>query len=152
MLIDKITGEVIETTVIPLSEKEATKLRRADWYFDWKSISKRGGAYKLVAKHDEKILFGLMSMRADTDYIFLENIERLGAKAQKKSIYNGVVQTLTAFACNESFSFGFKGYVVFESKSKLTEYYERILGSQFITSQRMYIDTLQAIKLIEAWL
>ena len=55
------------------------------------------------------------------------NIFNRGAK----KIYLGVPGNLVAFACKVSFENGYDGYVSFESKTKLKEHYQKIVGGSY---------------------
>ena len=68
-----------------------------------------------------------------------------------KKIYLGVPANLVAFGCKVSFDKGYGGYVSFENKTKLKEYYKKTLGAHFLFGNFMAIDTKAATKLIEQY-
>lgn len=56
-----------------------------------------------------------------------------------------------AEVCKRSFEIGYDGYVEFKAKTNLVDYYKEKLGAIAIDTQRMYIDTDGAKKLIEKY-
>jgi hypothetical protein len=58
----------------------------------------------------------------------------------KNKMYLGILGNMFAFACKRSKDEGFGGFVVFIAKTALTKHYQKVLGAQFITDQRMFID------------
>ncbi|MEO9012300.1 MAG: hypothetical protein ABI266_03715 [Ginsengibacter sp.] len=68
-----------------------------------------------------------------------------------KKVYLGVPGNLVSFACKISFEKGYKGYVSFESKTKLKEHYHKTLGARFLFGNFMAIDTKAAAKLVEQY-
>ena len=56
-----------------------------------------------------------------------------------KKEYNGVGAHLFAEAVKVSYEAGYDGYVFFDAKTKLIDYYESELGAVRISTPRMYI-------------
>ncbi len=151
MLIDVFTQEQLETDVLPLSPKDKAQLRKG-WRFDWLRENKERRVHKLVGKRTSDVIYGLISFEERSGYVFLNLIERAGF-AQSKKQYEGVLQTLVAFACQKSMELGYEGAVAFDSKTTLIEYYEKTLGAVRLgNSSRMVVETDVAIQLINDWL
>lgn len=49
------------------------------------------------------------------------------------------------------FGKGYEGYVAFDSKSALIEHYKKKLGAMHLSAQRMFIDTVNALYLVEKY-
>lgn len=73
-----------------------------------------------------------------------ENIGHLGK-------YKGVGAHLFAIACKLSWDVGNEGYVQFTAKTNLVEHYRETLGARNIDSQKMFIDSYGALKLIKTY-
>ena len=74
----------------------------------------------------------------------VENIGHLGK-------YKGVGAHLFAIACKLSWDVGNEGYVQFTAKTNLVEHYRETLGARNIDSQKMFIDSYGALKLIQTY-
>lgn len=66
-------------------------------------------------------------------------------------MYLGVAGNLFAFACKLSFEAGYEGFVAFDSKSALIEHYKKKLYATHFKGQRMFIDTVSALRLVEKY-
>lgn len=51
-----------------------------------------------------------------------------------------------------SFDSGYDGFVAFESKTDLIEYYRDRIGAKVLGGQRMYIDTGAAAQLVKQYM
>lgn len=56
-----------------------------------------------------------------------------------------------AIACKLSWDVCNEGYVQFKAKTNLVNHYKEILGAQNIDGQNMFIDTYNALKLVETY-
>ena len=65
--------------------------------------------------------------------------------------YSGVAANLVAFACKRSVENGYHGLVVFESKTRLMEHYEKTLGAKRFVLNRMFMDMGVAHTLIKRY-
>ena len=91
-----------------------------------------------------------MSVETRAGFVFVSLIENAPFNRGTDKIYRGVAVNLFAFACKLSAEKGFDGFVAFEAKTDLIAHYQTILGAQQIgTSNRMFIEELQAQKLIQ---
>ena len=67
-------------------------------------------------------------------------------------MYQGVAGNLFAAVCQESFTKGYDGFIVFESKTNLLIHYQELLGAQRMgNSIRMFVDTQSANQLIKLY-
>lgn len=140
-----ISGEVFETTIALITESD--KLLKKDWDFDWLSEIKDSSklVYKLNTLNNPKIIHGLISLTNKGDHIFLELIENAKFNKGSGKLYKGVAGNLVAFACKQSFQYGYEGVVSFIAKTQLIEHYKLTLGAKLFGENRMYIDTKEAL-------
>ena len=151
---NKIVDTCFET-VDPL------KMNLKDWEFAelWPKIRREGCTVKgLYARGNERAqgLLAYKDMSKDSS-VFVELVESAPQnnahnKTVKGKEYSGVGGHLFAEAVNESFDLGYNGFVGFVSKTRLIDHYTKTLGAtQVGTSQRMYIDEIQARRLYERY-
>ena len=89
------------------------------------------------------------------EMVYMNNIEiaphNLGAKGK----YDNVAGCLIAYGCLKSFELGkntYRGYLTFESKSKLIPLYQNKYGATLAAGQRMFIEPEVGLELIEKYL
>lgn len=126
------------------------------WRFDWNRTPKDYTTYALYAEGDERIQ-GLINMKKQKDALAIHiNIvesapHNTGFKNNTKE-YEGVGGHLFAEAVKQSFENGYDGFVFFEAKTELFEYYSKELGAVRIgNSNRMYIGNEASIKLFNKY-
>lgn len=148
-----VSGDSFKTEILKLSAKDIKSINKIDWLFDWKAESKaeNKSVFKLVIVDNPNILQGLISVRDKGDHIFMHLIESNRFNRGSGKIYLGVPGNLVAFACKLSFDKGYEGYVSFESKTKLIDYYKQTLGEELLFGNMMAIDTNAATKLIDQY-
>ena len=73
---------------------------------------------------------------------------------RKNKRYDYVAGCLIAFACRETFKLenNYKGFLTFESKTKLIEWYIENYYAKIAMGQKMYIEPNDGQKLIEEYL
>lgn len=150
---NSVTGEVFDTKVVRLDKSDKKDIKPAEWLFDWEAELdlKNREVYKLTTVNNPKIIHGLLCLEGKSDHIFIHLIESANFNKGTNKIYLGVAGNLFAFACKLSFEKGYEGYVAFDSKSALIEHYKKILGATHFKGQRMYIETVNALKLIKKY-
>lgn len=149
-----LTGEIFETNITQLLKDDIRQIKKADWVFDWLKELKTttNHVYKLTTLHNDDIIHGLISITDKNDHIFMALIESARFNKGKNKQYKGVAGNLVAFCCKFSFEKGYDGVVSFVAKTKLIEHYKYTLGAkQFGVSNRMYIDTKEAIILVKQY-
>ena len=107
--------------------------------------------YKLTTVNNPKIIHGLLCLEDKSDHIFIHLVESANFNKGTNKMYLGVAGNLFAFACKLSFEKGYEGYVAFDSKSALIEHYKKKLGATHFKGQRMYIETVNALKLVQKY-
>jgi hypothetical protein len=86
------TGEVFDTEIVRLSDKDIKQIKKADWQFDWtkelKDKSKE--VYKLTTVNNPTIIQGLLSIEDKQDHIFRHLIESAKFNKGKDKVYFGI--------------------------------------------------------------
>ncbi len=149
MIENTVTGEVFQTSVLPMTAAEAKLLKKKDWLFDWpkETAVKDRQVYRLTTLENPKVVQGMLSVSDGKDHIFLHLVENATFNRGKKKLYRGTASNLIAFGCKLSFEKQYDGYVLFISKTALVSYYQEAMGAKVLAGSRMYIDTAAARKL-----
>ncbi|WP_295860758.1 hypothetical protein [uncultured Fibrobacter sp.] len=87
----------------------------------------------------------------DQFYTHVDIVEAAPENIGKTGKYKGVGAHLFAIACKLSWDVGNEGYVQFTAKTNLVEHYRNTLGARNIDTQRMFIDSYGALKLIKTY-
>jgi hypothetical protein len=147
------TGEIFDTEITRLIEKDMKLILPKDWQFNWKKEIKdqTKEIYKLNTASNPTIIQGLLSLENKDDHIFMHLIESSKFNKGKDKVYLGVPGNLVAFACKVSKERGHEGFVAFDSKTALVGQYIKILGAIQLKGQRMYLDNTAADKLISKY-
>jgi len=145
-----LTGEVFDTDITLLTEKDNKQVKKTDWVFNWhKEIkSPEKEVYKLTTQNNPLIIHGLISITDKHDHIFMDLIESAKFNKGAKKLYKGVAGNLVAFSCKIAFERKYDGYVSFIAKTQLIDHYQKTLGAKLFSGNRMYIDTKEAFILV----
>jgi hypothetical protein len=149
-----LTKDVFATDVLPLSKEDLKNVtKKGGWVFDWKQEFKQPekDIYKLTIVNNIHIIQGLISLETKSDHIFMHLVESAPFNKGKPKVYEGVPGNLVAFACRQSFRYGYDGNVSFLSKTQLIGHYMQSLGAIHIGGHRMIIETQAALKLINKY-
>jgi hypothetical protein len=148
-----LSGEVFDTEITQITDKDILALKRKDWLFDWKSEFKDDSKqiFKLTTTNNPTIIQGLLSIEDIDDHVFMHLVESAKFNLGKHKLYLGVPGNLVAYACKVSFDKGYEGFVAFDSKTALIEHYQKTLGATHLVGRRMYIDTKAAGKLVSQY-
>lgn len=132
--------------------------KKSGWQFTWRSLFKTEGAefFKLALKDDLSNIQGiLMFSIMYEEMLYMNNIEIAPHNIGSKGKFDKVAGSLIAFGCLKSFELGkntYKGYLTFDSKTKLIPLYEERYGATRAMGERMFIDPQQGFKLIDKYL
>lgn len=150
---NSVTGEVFDTKVVRLGKADRKEIKPAEWLFGWEAELDISGreVYKLVTVNNPNIIHGLLSLEDKNDHIFIHLVESANFNKGTNKMYLGVAGNLFAFTCKLSFDKGYEGYVAFDSKSALIEHYKKKLGATHFKGQRMFIETVSALKLVKKY-
>lgn len=151
----------LKDNTIVKTEVKGIKYKKAyfkDWLFDWSKTEKKGYQILALYAEDDSRIQGAISIKPRKDNLTVEidiaesaPFNRLYKNKAKEKEYGGVGAHLFAEVCKRSFELGYDGYVEFKAKTNLVDYYKEKLGAIAIDTQRMYIDTDGAKKLIEKY-
>lgn len=121
-----ISGEVFNTVITGLMQKDSKQIKKKHWAFDWHLELRQQDrqVYKLTTVQNPDIIHRLISLSDKGDHIFMDLIENVSFNKDRKKLYNGVAGNLVAFACKLSFEQGFDGVVSFIAKTQLIEHYQ----------------------------
>ena len=148
-----LTGEVFDTEIVRLKGTDLKQIKKIDWQFDWREElrDKTKAVFKLTTTNNPTIIQGLLSIEDKRDHIFMHLIESARFNKGKEKVYFGVPGNLIAYACQVSVDKGFEGFLAFDAKTALIKHYQETLHATHFRGQRMFIDTLAAIRLISQY-
>lgn len=89
------------------------------------------------------------------EMLYMNNIEVAPQNYGSEGKYENIAGCLIAYACLKSIELGqkyYKGYLTFESKTKLIPLYEKKYKATLATGQRMFIEPKAGLELIEKYL
>jgi len=147
------TGEVFDTEIMRLTDKDIKQIKKADWQFDWSKElkDKSKEVYKLTTVNNPTIIQGFLSIEDKQDHIFMHLIESAKFNKGKNKVYFGVPGNLVAYACKVSVNKGYEGFLAFDAKSTLIKHYQETLYATHFRGLRMFIETSSALKLISQY-
>lgn len=149
-----ISGDSFSTDLLRFTLKDSKKtLKKNGWNFDWKSElnNELNEVYKLTIINNPDIIQGLISIRKESDHIFINLLENAPFNVGKTKLYVGVAGNLVAYIFKLSFQFGFEGFVAFTAKTQLIKHYENTLGAYHFGGHKMIIPTHSAKLLVEKY-
>lgn len=149
-IVNVISGDVLETEFHKLGKNE---IKKTDWLFKWNEelANKSVHVYKMTIKDNPTVVQGLISYSIDNKFIFVNMVENAKFNRGVEKVYEGVGGNLFAFACKRSLELGFEGFVSFNAKTSLIDYYKKTLGAEVMFGQRMAITDISAKKLINQY-
>ncbi len=151
---NSLTNEVFDTEITRLFPKDKKQIKKVDWVFEWDKEFKEpeNEIYKLTTINNSTIIQGLICFTDKHDHIFMHLIESAKFNKGRNKLYRGVAGNLVAYGSKVSFEKGYDGVISFISKSQLIEHYHNTLGAkQFGNSNRMFIDTNEAMALVKQY-
>ena len=136
-----------------ISKKRAMELKKKGWKFDWSIPQKNGyDIYELLLRNDE-VAQGMIAIKhiKNQFYTHVDIAEAAPFNVGNNREYRGVGAHLFAIACKLSWDVGNEGYVQFTAKTDLVEHYKKTLNAQCIDGHTLYIDSYNALKLINKY-
>jgi hypothetical protein len=149
-----ITGDSFATDILPVSTSDLKiTTKKNAWLFDWKYEFKQPerAIYKLTIVNNPNVIQGMISFEIRSDHVYMHLLENAPFNLGKNKMYAGVAGNLVAFACKIAWDNGNEGFVVFQSKTKLIEHYEKMLGAVHEGGHTMIIYPHTALKLIQTY-
>lgn len=150
---NSVTGELFDTKVERISISDSHLIKADEWIFDWHAelnISQRK-IFKLTTKNNPNIIHALISLQIKSNHVFIHLIESASFNKGTNKIYVGVAGNLFAYACKLSFENRLDVFVAFDSKSALIDHYKNKLGATHFRGQRMFIEPVIALKLVNKY-
>jgi hypothetical protein len=117
--------------------------------FNFEKNYKENTVYKITKENDD-VIQAFVSVQPITNVLKCSNMETNKINKSPLSIHGGIGKSIIALCCKISFDMGFDGYITFEAKTNLFDYYKRY-GAKRISGLKMYIDTIGAKKLVDIY-
>lgn len=143
-------------------EVEDIKVKKNDfenWIFNWYEQSEKSDIIRALRNRETKEVVGLIGFTYDKNNkaIYVDLIEASPVNNPKNKNFKGVKEyigiggRLLAEAVKESYEKGYEGFIYFDAKTELINYYKKEFGAQLIGSQRMAIFEKEAKVLYEKY-
>ncbi len=156
LLLDNRKNKLVSAEIV-LAELNDLPLKKDGWSFNWKTAfkSRDSKIYLIRVKRRAHSLEGLIQLSEIEGMLFMNLIELAPhnvGMATKRFEY--VAGCLISFGCYQSFSLGtnYKGFVSFETKTKLRKWYKDNYFAQAAMGNKMFIWPEDGIKLINKYL
>ena len=149
---NRISGDSFQTEVARMTKQDLKSVtKKVGWRFNWRSelSNNVNEVYKLTIVNNPAVVQGLISLRIESDHVFMNLLESAPFNMGKNKLYEGVPGNLVAYACRVSFRHGHEGFVSFTAKTKLIGHYEKTLGAYHFGGHKMIISTEAAQKLVD---
>lgn len=154
-LTDRLNYRLVDVEIVPAATTKMP-LKNEGWHFNWKVISNQENTrtFVLKIKNKPESIEGILQLKFEGAMVVMDLIEIAPYNIGKNKRYDDVAGCLIAFACRESFKIegSYQGFLIFESKTDLIEWYREKYGAEAASRQRMFISPDQGIKLIEMYL
>ena len=137
-----ISGDSFATEILRLSKTDLKQInKKGGWNFNWKSelADNTREVFKLTITNNPNIIQGLLSLTLEHDHVYMHLVENAPFNIGQNKLYEGVAGNLVAHACKVSFQQGFEGFVAFTAKTKLIAHYQKTLGANTLSENRMVI-------------
>lgn len=152
---DLASNNLIKAEIVLASGK--LPLKKDGWKFDWNKLikEKNSETYVLRLKDSTKSIEGILQLKIENGMLIMDVIEiaphNFGSSSKR---FDFVAGCLIAFGCRQSFGLigPYKGFLTFTSKTNLIEWYKSKYGATQALGQRMFIDDINGLKLIEKYL
>ena len=143
-------------------ETQDIKIKKGDfknWIFAWHNQSKKSYVIRALKVKNTLEVIGLIGFTNEehNKAIYVDLIEASPVNNPKNKIfkgkkeYLGIGGRLLVEAIKESYKKGYGGFIYFDAKTELIEYYKKEFGARLIGSQRMAIFEKEAEILYEKY-
>ena len=155
-LIERSTGNILQTVFSIVSEDDILGLKEKGWLFDWTDDAlHKTNIYKLMIKDDSAIQ-GLISAEVVRGAVYVHLAESAPHNLPPNKKYAGVGGHLFAIAMKLSLSNGFGGYIFMDAKNqKLVDHYIETLGARRVSTRyhehRLEVSEDHAQKIVEKY-
>lgn len=149
-------NKLIEAEIVLATYKDMPLMKNG-WKFNWRrTFSKKNGSiYVLRLKSNHDLIQGVLYLKQASEMLVMDSIEIAPHNVGKENKrYDYVAGCLIAYACRETFkqSNNYKGFLPFESKTDLIDWYIENYGAKIAMNNKMYFDPTIGRDLIEKYL
>lgn len=153
---DTHNNKLIDAEIVK-AEFSDMPLKTRGWNFNWRKLYKETGIlYKLTAKESPSFVEGIIKLEVlNNEMLYMNNLEIAPYNYGSNGRYDYVAGCLISYASYLSFTEGknnYKGFLVFDSKTKLIDLYKNKYQAQILFGQRMFISPENSKKLIGEYL
>ena len=145
----------IKADIIPAGRNQMP-LKKDGWNFNWRQLIKNENTATFILKLVEapQTIEGVVQLRIEAGMLIMDLVEIAPHNVGKNKRYEDVAGCLIAFACRESFRLEgpYKGFLTFESKTVLMDWYAGKYGAHHTIGRKMHIDPQQGRTLIDKYL
>jgi len=152
------TKRLVEAQILSASRQDLP-LKKDGWQFNWRELARKNEEamfFKLVRTEALQEIEGmLMIFLENREMLAMKNIELAPDNIGRKGKFDLVAGCLIAYACYQSQKLAkgnYRGFLIFESKSKLVPLYQKKYGATHAIGQKMFIDDIKGKELIERYL
>lgn len=154
-LLNTSNNKLVDAEIVK-SVNAKTPLKRGGWRFNWGTVVKLKNTQTFVLrlKDAPENIEGMLQIRTEGEMVIMDLIEIAPHNIGKNKRYENAAGCLIAFACRESFKVEgpYQGFLTFESKTELIDWYIEKYGADVAIRQKMFISPENGIKLIEKYL
>lgn len=156
LIFDNTKQQFVEAEIVK-AEYSNLPLKKDGWQFNWKTAYKKDDSevYLLREKNASNSIQGFVQLIWVEEMLVMNLLEiaprNLGRKEKR---FEFVAGCLIAYACNKSFTLqtNYRGFLIFETKTKLRAWYTEKYYAQTAMHNRMFIEPIDSIKLIKEYL
>jgi len=144
--------------IISRAERKEMPLKKNGWQFNWRLLfnAEESEYYKLTLEDTPYQIEGIIMISLmNEEMVYLNNIEVAPHNLGTEGKYENVAGILLAYACIQAFEQGigtYRGYLAFESKTKLILLYQNKYGATQAMGQKMFFDQRAGINLINKYI
>lgn len=155
-LLDLKTDTLVEAEIVKATIKDMP-LKKDKWNFNWRAIFKYKNTETFILRltSNPESIQGVLQLKKQGGMLIMDLVEIAPHNiGQENKRYDYVAGCLIAFACRETFKLenNYKGFLTFESKTQLIEWYMENYYAKIAIGQKMYIEPINGQKLIEKYI
>ncbi|MEN0006918.1 MAG: hypothetical protein AAF798_22390 [Bacteroidota bacterium] len=150
--------QVERVATISRLERREIPLKKDGWNFNWRALFNTQGSelHKIALLETPVLVEGVVMLSLFNEkMLFMNNIELAPHNIGAGKKYERIAGCLLAFACKQSFEYGrdtYRGYLSFDSKTELINWYQYQYGAKIARGNKMYFDPDTGTKLMKEFL
>ena len=147
-----------EEANISKTSKQELPLKKHGWQFNWRQMSRKKGAllFKLTQVASPNVIEAMLMLTIlNGEMVYMNAIELAPHNYGSNGTFSNAAGIMLGYACLKSFQLGkghYRGYVSFDSKTKLIQLYETKYGAIRAMGQKMFFDDYAGQALIKRYL